>query len=92
VIYFYCSLTFLVGFASGYGIRALVSRRRRAAARKEREWAKGRIVPLAAEENHPSQAGKVVRLTSEDNTTIQASQDGNGAAGSQRRGARPERP
>jgi hypothetical protein len=39
-----------------------VSRRRRAIARREREWAKGRVVKLTADENKPDQISQVVRL------------------------------
>ena len=85
MIYVYWSLSFLIGFASGYGVRALVSRRRRAAMRREREWRGGPLVPPVAEENRQSPASKVVSLTSEGNLGIQASQDG-----LQRRGSRPE--
>jgi hypothetical protein len=44
VIYLCLTLCFLMGFACGYGVRAVVSRQRRARARKNTAWAKARFV------------------------------------------------
>jgi hypothetical protein len=73
VVYLFCFFSFLIGSACGYGLRALVSYRRRAAARKEREWAKGRIIRMAEKENNPSKTSNVVRLDDNPGPTSRAS-------------------
>jgi hypothetical protein len=67
VVYLFCFFSFLIGTACGYGVRAFVSYRRRAVARKEREWAKGRMVRLAEKENNPSSSGTVAKADRESN-------------------------
>jgi hypothetical protein len=55
MIHLYASFAFVAGFACGYGLRALVSFRHRAKARREREWAKGRVIRLTKEEGQTAQ-------------------------------------
>jgi hypothetical protein len=50
VFYVYSLVVFFAGFTCGYGVRALMSRRRRVLARKQKEWARGRVVSLKADE------------------------------------------